>query len=202
MKQEERLKRLRWDLEERQGSGCSTSDGVPKRSFGLFSHHLPFNHNQRQRPAEESNEAARREQERADLIERRIQEAMENGEFDNLRGRGKPLAFNTNPYLDRSQELAFGLLQNNGMAPDWIERDKEIRQELAATREKLRLAWEYYQANPTSETAWEAAVTRFTETLVKLNHKIDCFNLIAPIPTNQRFRLRLEDELRRIQSEE
>jgi DnaJ family protein C protein 28 len=172
-RQEARLKRLKWDLEEHQ------------------------------LPAEESNEAARarREQEQADLIERRIQEAMENGEFDNLAGRGKPLSFNTNPYLDRSEELTFGLLQNNGMAPDWIERDKEIRRELAAARDKLRLAWQHYQVNPANETTWKAAVARFTEALVKLNHKIDRFNLIVPIPTNQRFRLRLEDELRRIQLE-
>lgn len=171
--QEARLKRLKWDLEEHQ------------------------------LPAGESSEAARarREQERADLIEQRIQEAIENGEFDNLRGRGKPLFFHTNPYLDRSQELAFGLLQNNGMTPDWIERDKEIRRELTGVRDKLRLAWQHYQANPASKATWEAAVARFSEALVKLNHKIDHFNLIVPILTNQRFRLRLEDELRRIQSE-
>lgn len=172
-RQEERLKRLKWDLEERQ------------------------------LPAEESTEAARarREQERADLIERRIQEAMANGEFDNLRGRGQPLPFNTNPYLDPAQELAFRLLQNNDMAPDWIERDKEIRQELAAAHDRLRLAWQDYQANRASEAAWKAAITHFAEALVKLNRKIDHFNLIVPIPVNQRFRLRLEDELRRVQQE-
>jgi DnaJ family protein C protein 28 len=172
-RQEERLKRLKWDLEERQF------------------------------PAAESAEAARarREQERADLIERRIQEAMANGEFDNLRGRGQPLSFNTNPYLDPAQELAFGLLQNNGMAPDWIERDKEIRQELAAARDRLRFAWQHYQANPASEATWQAAIAHFAEALVKLNRKIDHFNLIVPIPANQRFRLRLEDELRRIRQE-
>lgn len=172
-RQEERLKRLKWDLEEHQ------------------------------LPAEESTEAARarREQERADLIEQRIQEAMANGEFDNLRGRGQPLTFNTNPYLDPAQELAFGLLQNNHMAPDWIERDKEIRRELAAARETLQSAWQQYQANSSGEAAWEAAVTHFSEALIKLNRKIDHFNLIVPIPSSQRFRLRLEDELRRIQQE-
>jgi DnaJ family protein C protein 28 len=172
-RQEERLKRLKWDLEERQ------------------------------LPAAESTEAARarREQERADLIEQRIQEAMANGEFDNLRGRGQPLSFNTNPYLDPAQELAFGLLQNNGMAPDWIERDKEIRQELAAARDRLRLAWQHYQAHPASEAAWQAAIAHFGEVLLKLNRKIDHFNLIVPIPAKQRFRLRLEDELRRIRQE-
>ncbi|NJN98072.1 MAG: DUF1992 domain-containing protein [Anaerolineales bacterium] len=114
---------------------------------------LKANLEDQQTPPEESSEAARarREQERADLIERRIQEAMENGEFDNLRGHGKPFRFNTNPYLDPAQELAFGLLQNNNMAPEWIERDKEIRREIAAARDKLRLAWQHYQANPAGE---------------------------------------------------
>ncbi|NJN98071.1 MAG: hypothetical protein HC875_30315 [Anaerolineales bacterium] len=42
-------------------------------------------------------------------------------------------------------------------------------------------------------------MARFEEALVKLNHKIDVFNLIVPVPTAQRFRLRLEDELRRVQ---
>ena len=156
---------------------------------------------ERQLPEQESAEAARarREQERADLIERRIQEAMANGDFDNLRGHGQPFRFNTNPYMDPAQELAFGLLQNNGLAPDWIERDKEIRQELEAMRERLRLAWQKCQANPASEITWQAAVAQCGEMLVKLNRKIDHFNLIVPLPANQRFRLRLEDELRRAQ---
>jgi DnaJ family protein C protein 28 len=157
---------------------------------------------ERQLPAEESSETARarREQDRADLIEQRIQEAMANGEFDNLRGKGKPLPSNTNPYLDRSQELAFGLLQNNNFAPEWIERDKEIRRELATAREHLGRAWQHYQANPADEATWQAAVSRFEERLIKLNRQIDHFNLIVPIPANQRFRLRLENEIRRVQN--
>jgi DnaJ family protein C protein 28 len=70
------------------------------------------------------------EAERQALVERRIQQAMANGDFDHLPGKGKPLALNSNPYLEPGQELAFGLLKNNGFAPDWIERDKEIRREL------------------------------------------------------------------------
>ncbi|HXW00728.1 MAG TPA: DnaJ family domain-containing protein [Anaerolineae bacterium] len=169
-KHQERLRRLKWDMEERQT------------------------------PAEEPAQSAitRREQERTDLIEQRIQEAMANGEFDNLPGRGKPLPVHTNPYLDPTQELAFGLLQNNGMVPEWIERDKEIRQELEAARERLRLAWQQYQVNLSGEATWQAAMTRFEEALVKLNRKIDHFNLIVPIASNQRFRLRLDEELRRV----
>ena len=58
-----------------------------------------------------------REKERLALVERLIQEAMENGEFDNLPGKGKPLRLDENPYLEPGQELGFSLLKRNGLAP-------------------------------------------------------------------------------------
>ena len=141
------------------------------------------------------------EAERRSLVEHRIQEAMKDGAFDNLPGQGKPLRFNQNPYLEPGQELAFGLLKNNGFAPEWIERDKEIRQELAEARAALRLAWQQGQGNPTGEPTWQAGLARFEQQLQKLNRKIADFNLIVPIVSKQRAHLRLEVELRRLQEE-
>jgi hypothetical protein len=46
------------------------------------------------------------------------------------------------------------------------------------------------------------AVARFEVQLNKLNRKISDFNLIVPIVSKQRARLRLADELRRLQEEE
>jgi DnaJ family protein C protein 28 len=137
--------------------------------------------------------------ERAAMVEQRIQEAMERGEFDDLPGKGKPLPFDENPYLEPGQELAFGLLKNNGFAPEWIERDKEIRRELAIARNQLQLAWGYRQSNPANKSSWQVAVARFEENLNKLNRKIDDLNLIVPVVSLQRPRLRLEDELQRVQ---
>ena len=57
------------------------------------------------------------------------------------------------------------------------------------------------QANPADEGAWQAAVARFEETLAQLNRKIDDFNLVVPISSCQRVRLRLADELRRVRDE-
>jgi DnaJ family protein C protein 28 len=142
------------------------------------------------------------EEQRQMLVERLILEAMENGEFDNLPGKGKPLIFDDNPYLEPGQELAFGLLKRNGFAPEWIERDKTIRQELEAARKSLRLAWQQHQRNPANETKWQTDLAKFEAAILKLNQKIDDFNLIAPIISVQRPRLRPADELRRIQEEE
>lgn len=138
----------------------------------------------------------------SDLVERRIQEAMAAGAFDNLPGAGKPLNLDCNPYLDDSLELAYGVLKNNGYAPEWIARDKEIRQELEAARTQLWAAWKGRQADQAHDLSWQAAVMRFERVLAQLNRKIDNLNLIVPISSCQRLRLRLEDELRRLEDEQ
>lgn len=149
-------------------------------------------------PAEaESREAARRA-----LVEQKIQEAMAGGAFDNLPGRGKPLSLRQNPYMEPGQDLAFGLLQQNGFAPEWIERDQVIRRDLEQARQGLRRAWRQFQADPSRAASWEAAVARFETQLARLNRQIDDLNLIVPAVSCQRARLRLERELRRVQQEE
>jgi hypothetical protein len=65
---------------------------------------------------------------RETLVERLIREAQERGEFDDLGPRGR-LEVDENPYAgDRA--LAFHLLRNAGVAPPWIEADREARARL------------------------------------------------------------------------
>jgi hypothetical protein len=70
-----------------------------------------------------------------------------------------------------------------------------------AARTRLRAAWAQQRANPADETARQAALARFDKTLTQLNRKIDDFNLIVPIPSCQRIRLKLADELRQLTDE-
>ena len=150
---------------------------------------------------EDSNKAwSLTNDERLFLIEQRIQAAMAQGAFDNLPGQGKPLDLKKNPYLEPGLELAYNLLQNNGFAPEWIERDKEIQKELERIRQQLRLAWQQRQGKPQHEARWRKAVADFTERLAKLNRKIADFNLVVPILSLHRAPLRLEDELKQAQT--
>lgn len=144
-----------------------------------------------------AKQARDRERARQILVEQIIQEAMANGAFDNLPGKGKPLKFEDNPYLEPGQELAYGLLKNNGFAPEWIERNKDIRRDMARLRQRLRRAWQQRSRN---ESKWQAAIAQFEAELVKLNRKIDDFNLIAPSVVVQRPRLRLDNELQRVKN--
>jgi DnaJ family protein C protein 28 len=162
---------------------------------------LPSKLHQYQHPVEKSsrNDSVRHEEQRQSLVEERIQEAMANGEFDNLPGAGKPLTFSNNPHLEPGQEWAFHLLKRNGMAPEWIEREKAIRRNLETARKELRTAWEIFQLEPDYERNWRQAVARFTEKLEVINRQINDFNLVAPTLTVHRAKLRLEKELLRLE---
>jgi hypothetical protein len=53
------------------------------------------------------------------IAERKIREAMQEGAFDRLEGKGEPLDLSENPYEDPSLRMAHRLLKNNGFAPAW-----------------------------------------------------------------------------------
>jgi len=62
----------------------------------------------------------------ARIAERIIREAMENGEFDNLEGTGKPLNFEDETWIPEDLRIAYRILKNAGCIPPEIELRKEI----------------------------------------------------------------------------
>lgn len=60
------------------------------------------------------------------VAESRIREAIENGEFENLPGSGKPL--NLEEYFSTPEDLrmAFSILKNANCAPAEVELLKEV----------------------------------------------------------------------------
>ena len=71
-------------------------------------------------------------------IEQIIKDGMARGEFDNLKGKGKPL--NLDDYFNTPEDvrMGFSILKSNEFVPEEVERLKEI----AEIREKLRTATE------------------------------------------------------------
>ena len=62
------------------------------------------------------------------IVEKRIQEAQRNGEFDNLPGRGKPIEYEEDRHIPEDLRLAYKILKNADCLPPEIEEKKEIRQ--------------------------------------------------------------------------
>lgn len=150
-------------------------------------------------------------------VEKQIREAIERGDFRNLSGRGRRLNLEDNPFTPAEWQMAYRLLQDAGVAPEWIEQDKAIRRERQALAELLaqhlkwegrrraslgslapdRLIAEYEDLNRSRERVCE----RFRERATTLNGLIDAFNLQAPSSRLHHSRIRIESELERFLNE-
>jgi hypothetical protein len=60
------------------------------------------------------------------LIEEKIREAMEKGEFDDLPGKGKPLDLDAYFATPEDVRLGFSVLKSAGCLPIEVELQKEI----------------------------------------------------------------------------
>lgn len=60
------------------------------------------------------------------IAERRILEAIENGEFDNLEGKGKPIIFEDETWIPEDLRMAYRFLKNSGCIPPELEMRNEI----------------------------------------------------------------------------
>ncbi|MCL5428492.1 MAG: DUF1992 domain-containing protein [Chloroflexi bacterium] len=136
-------------------------------------------------------------------VEEIIRQAMQDGAFDNLPGKGKPLNLEENPYLDPEWQLAYHLLKQNGFAPEFIEQRQSIELELADARQTLARAWTWRQraieegkASDLVEGEWAKARKEFETKVDRVNKEIRTYNL--HIPTQSLFRLpvKIEAELK------
>lgn len=66
---------------------------------------------------------------------------MEDGQFDNLPGKGKPLDLSTNPHADPAEDTLYRILSRNKCAPEWVELNKDIRNQIGQWRSALNKAW-------------------------------------------------------------
>ncbi|HVA89957.1 MAG TPA: DUF1992 domain-containing protein [Chloroflexota bacterium] len=120
-----------------------------------------------------------------DLIERKIQEARERGDFDNLPGAGKPLNLDENPFVPAEWQMAYRMLAGSGFAPEVVEAQKALREataELAASLDRFAARW--LRLSPSDQWARRddrAAFLRQYEADVRaLNSRIHGFNHGAP----------------------
>jgi DnaJ family protein C protein 28 len=150
-------------------------------------------------------------------IEKQIREAIERGDFDHLRGQGKPLDLSENPFTPADWRLAFKLLQDASLAPDWIEQDKELRRDLKALEswlaqraewqraQRARLKWlapdKMIAEDERLARAREQTCAEYRRRAAALNKTIDLFNLKAPSAELHRERIRVEEEIQKFREE-
>ncbi|XP_078446175.1 uncharacterized protein LOC144715151 [Wolffia australiana] len=138
--------------------------------------------------------AIRSETDIANVVEQRIWRSMEEGQFENLPGKGKPLDLTSNPHADPAEDTLYRILSRNGCAPEWIELNKEIR----------RCIFEFRLALKKSLAASDNLSIDDSESLKSLmadiNSKVLRYNLMVPFG-RQLFGLKWDKEVERITAE-
>lgn len=126
------------------------------------------------------------------LVDKKIREAMEQGEFDELRGKGAPVDLTENPFADPDWRTAYRLLRNAGFAPAWIEERKDIDAAIDDARIQLKRAWIVLvnargsEHQSEAEDRWERSVALFKKQAKQLNRRIAAWNLKVPSTGFQR----------------
>jgi DnaJ family protein C protein 28 len=139
-------------------------------------------------------------------IEELLRQAIAEGKFDNLPGKGKPLQLDEeNPHADPAWELAYKILKDAGYSLPWIETIREIEADIESTRLELKLAWQGYLAARDEDTSasytsaeWQQAQLTFREKMSVLNQRIRNYNLDVPNTRFQRPVLIYEQEVQKI----
>lgn len=139
-----------------------------------------------------------------DLVGQRIAQAMKDGEFDNLPGKGKPQKLDKNPYAG-DNHLAFDIMQNNDVVPAWINSRKEIQGRISALRANIRAQVERHRctsshtaSDPESVMAkamWANVVQEWEIEVAALNKQIDSINLAQPASATELLKVRLDEEV-------
>jgi hypothetical protein len=141
------------------------------------------------------------------LMDDLIEDGRQRGLFSDLAGQGRPLELEQNVY-EGSAALANKLLKDNDLRPAWLaqragaaEKIDALRADVARTWGRYRTAFQQAQgeSHRTALTlGWDDACRKWEEAIRKINKEIDAYNLKRPMAQLELFRLRLTDELKRV----
>jgi DnaJ family protein C protein 28 len=141
-------------------------------------------------------------------VEDQIRRAMQEGHFDNLPGKGKPLKLEENPCEDPEKQMAHKILKDAGYSLPWIENGREIHEGLEVARADLKRAWIWRREGLARnelyaqvEAEWQRAEMLFRQRVAALNKRIFTYNLEVPSPQFQRLVVDVERDIEAIKKE-
>jgi hypothetical protein len=104
--------------------------------------------------------------------------------------------------------MAFSLLKNNDMTPTWIADRKEMLRSVEQWREQFRrVVGEAHSALIAASSdarrvqirqSWERWLARWEDEIAEINRRINTLNLKQPVARLEVYKLRLDDELRKV----
>ncbi|MCU0481348.1 MAG: DUF1992 domain-containing protein [Anaerolineae bacterium] len=126
-------------------------------------------------------------------IDRELEKMLNQEDVQNLPGAGKPLNLGDQTYVPDEMRMAYRILAQNDMAPDWVMMSKDIEQSVQKLRNSIANHWRVYQDAVTqaqkmgsathcqnAEGVWQNAQKSLEGQVKTHNDMVLTFNLKAP----------------------
>lgn len=134
------------------------------------------------------------------IVDRLIVESIGDGDVSHLPGSGKKLSLNEDSNTPPDLRVAFKIMQDHDVMPEWIEAGKRLAQVEAELRSQLRERARRRQSKTDAacsaataahaekvESAWRRYQEKFLERVERYNREALAYNLALPsgIPHRQ-----------------
>ena len=143
----------------------------------------------------------------ANLIEDLIEDGQQRGLFDDLSGKGRPLDLSRN-LLEGDMALTNQLLKDNNLRPAWLAHRLSVQERIDGFRQDVARTWQRYSAafaQAVGEThrtgltiGWDNECRRWESEIEEINKLVGDYNLRRPSSNLEIFKLRLQDELKKV----
>lgn len=136
------------------------------------------------------------------IADRKIEEAMQEGKFDDLPGKGRPLPLDEEWFAPPELRPAIRLLKSAGVLPDWLEHACEIERLREDAQRLWRIAEREYprvcqlgaeRFNEWRDHSWQ----RILAVMQRVNSLILACNCTAPANANPPIPFQIEIERNR-----
>jgi hypothetical protein len=150
------------------------------------------------------------------IIRQMMDKAQSEGAFNEAEFHGKPLDLSENPFVPEDQRMAYKIMKDNDVVPEWIGDNREIREAINAARRELERSHARFQdtlrklanrvdvdaiyARHAAHGNWDIARERFRQEGARINKLIETYNFRVPISQLQRLYFNVERELGRFES--
>jgi hypothetical protein len=114
-------------------------------------------------------------------------------------GFGKPLKLNNDPNIPREMQMAYKILADNDMVPDWIATGKALEKKEQQILQSLKHAAQEYRSQrfANSTEVWESQLRKLGRQMKAYNNEVLSYNLKVPAGITHRRLLKLEVEIQR-----
>lgn len=113
------------------------------------------------------------------FIDEQIEMAQKRGDFDGLRGHGRPLKADEKRFGSET-DMAYKMVKDGGYTLGFISERKKLLQKIAGMRSQLAFEAEKNDGSIGAELRWKHSLDSFRRQVRKLNRAIRNYNLKAP----------------------